>query len=104
MRNRFWYVERYATNKCCGISYVCISMLKIAFVFRRCKGRKMFSAEYDVFSHVPYIVQPLAAFVQLSVQLCLFPALLSMLINCLTTLILLRISCGSWVSINSQLG
>lgn len=38
------------------------------FVFRQCKGRNMFSADYYEFSHVPFIVQPLAVIVQLSVQ------------------------------------
>ena len=52
---------------------ICINKSKIAFfVFRQCKGRNMFSADYYEFSHVPFIVQPLAVIVQLSVQVLRF--------------------------------
>ena len=56
-------------------AYYCINMSKNSlFVFRHCKGRNMFSADYYDFSHVPFIVQPLAVIVQLSVQvLCFSP-------------------------------
>lgn len=48
---------------------LCINKSRSAFfVFRQCKGRNMFSADYYDFSHVPFIVQPLAVIVQLSVQ------------------------------------
>ena len=48
---------------------ICINKSKIAFfVFRHCKGRNMFSADYYDFSHVPFIVLPLAVIVLLSVQ------------------------------------
>lgn len=48
---------------------LCINKSRSAFfVFRQCKGRNMFSADYYDFSHVPFIVQLLAVIVQLSVQ------------------------------------
>ena len=48
---------------------LCINKSRSAFfVFRQCKGRNMFSADYYDFSHVPFIVLPLAVIVQLSVQ------------------------------------
>lgn len=49
-------------------AYYCINISMIAFVFRQCKIKNMFSADYYEFSHVPFIVQPLAVIVQLSVQ------------------------------------
>ena len=50
-------------------AYYCINMSKNSLVvFRHCKGRNMFSADYYDFSHVPFIVLPLAVIVLLSVQ------------------------------------
>jgi hypothetical protein len=45
---------------------------ELVLSFRRCKDKPIFSADYYKKWHVPFIVQPIAAIVQFSVQVLAF--------------------------------